>query len=186
MRLGLQPNPGTSPAAAPFFEAYQRSRIMERLSVEQRFWTKVNKDGPIHPIYGQCWEWTAAKTKHGYGVLRVKKKNLYMHRYSFSIHFWETSKNVLHKCDNPGCVNPGHLFEGTQLDNISDMIVKQRHSRGENNGNNKLNNDIVRWARANYIRGHKTLGGAAMARTFGVRTSVMLDAIYGSAWNHID
>jgi hypothetical protein len=90
-----------------------------RAPVEHRFWAKVNKDGPIHPTHGKCWLWTAGTLPAGYGRFAG---NL-AHRYSWRLHVGPipAGMSILHKCDTPSCVNPRHLFLGTQQDNLADM-----------------------------------------------------------------
>lgn len=78
---------------------------------------------------GGCWEWLGCINNKGYGRLTYKRKNKYAHRVSYEIHFGVslTSELVLHKCDNPRCVNPSHLFLGSQKDNMQDCAKKGRH-----------------------------------------------------------
>jgi len=91
---------------------------------EIRFWSKVNKDGP-----GGCWLWTAAKNSMGYGNILFEGKIRFSHRRS-----WEMANNqkippkmvICHRCDVPACVNPEHLFVGTQSDNGLDASRKGR------------------------------------------------------------
>lgn len=99
-------------------------RKYTRIPISQRFWSKVR-------IGDGCWEWTASTHKFGYGQLFVewKARPLQAHRVSWELHFGEIpkGKHVLHKCDNPLCVRPDHLFLGTHEDNLSDMNRKGRH-----------------------------------------------------------
>jgi HNH endonuclease len=92
--------------------------------MEDRFWEKVNKTEG-------CWVWTAFTTASGYGQIHRPGKTSgaeFSHRYSWIIHFGPIPDNlhVLHRCDNPPCVNPHHLFLGTQEDNMKDMGAKGR------------------------------------------------------------
>ena len=89
----------------------------------ENFWSKVNKTE-------SCWEWTRQKQKgFSYGKLTYKNKKRLAHRVSWFLTYGEWPSNnmcVLHKCDNPSCVNPDHLFLGTQQDNMRDMAIKNR------------------------------------------------------------
>ena len=90
-----------------------------------RFWQKVAKaDG--------CWNWTAATFSDGYGALKRKDgKQIKAHRYSYEIHFGDIPGNlcVCHACDNPRCVNPAHLWLGTNRENTADKTRKGRAVR---------------------------------------------------------
>jgi hypothetical protein len=90
-------------------------------SVWRRFWSKVQKTET-------CWLWTAAQV-NGYGALRVARQTLTAHRLSYIYHFGPIPDGlyVLHHCDVRICVRADHLFLGTHLDNIQDMVRKKRH-----------------------------------------------------------
>lgn len=89
-----------------------------------RFWSKVRKTK-------KCWIWTGAKILSGYGRFGIKNKAYYSHRISWSLVNGTIPKGfqILHKCDNPSCVNPNHLFIGTQKDNMLDMMKKGRKAK---------------------------------------------------------
>lgn len=110
--------------------------------------------------YSGCWLWTGAVTGSGYGAFRKES----VHRFSFRIHKSNIpmGSQVLHKCDTPLCVNPDHLFLGTQKDNITDCQSKGRNVRRSNHGMAKLND-----AKVCEIR-KSGLTNAALAREFGV------------------
>ena len=117
-------------------------------AVITRFWAKVRRSSG-------CWEWTASCAAKGYGQLVLKlsdgsQKRWLAHRLSWVLHFGEIPLGpgyhgtcVLHRCDNPKCVKPAHLFLGTNADNVHDMMVKGRMSlkraTGEAHGSAKLN-----------------------------------------------
>lgn len=105
---------------------------------ERAFWAKVN-------ITDGCWLWTATTNNKGYGNFKFNKKYVGAHRASWMIHNGPIPKGkfVLHTCDNPPCVNPDHLFIGTNEDNLKDMAKKGRSTRGEKNVNAVLTEERV-------------------------------------------
>jgi hypothetical protein len=112
-----------------------------------RFWSKVDKDAP-----NGCWEWTAALYGNGYGHFTITKRDhVSTHRFSYRLKHddFDQSLQVLHSCDNRKCVNPDHLFQGTQLDNMRDMHAKGRgrdsYEGGEAAPSTKLTTLEVRW-----------------------------------------
>jgi hypothetical protein len=86
-----------------------------------------------------CWMWIGARSTD-YGQLYVDGKVIYAHRLSYILHCDEIpdGMKVLHRCDNRWCVNPAHLFLGTQQDNMNDKVSKNRQAKGITNGNAKL------------------------------------------------
>lgn len=112
----------------------------------RNFWAKVNKDGPLpdqsNPHYaglGRCWVWTAIKNNGGYGRFGYAGKVGMAHKFSYLINGGDLADDkplVLHRCDNPSCVNPDHLFTGTHADNAEDKRQKDRCNpcHGETNG----------------------------------------------------
>jgi hypothetical protein len=94
-----------------------------------------------------CWIWVGLASKQGYGRMTIKKKQKLAHRYSWEFHFGEIPEKmfICHKCDNPPCVNPAHLFVGNRSDNAKDMVSKNRNrdDRGSNHPMAKLNEEKV-------------------------------------------
>ena len=81
------------------------------------------------PITG-CWNWTGALNNRGYGKMNYLGKNQYVHRISAHCYLnydLKSRLHVLHRCDNPACFNPKHLFMGTRFDNMKDCVLKGRH-----------------------------------------------------------
>lgn len=105
-------------------------------SLKEKFLDKHKSNG--------CWEWLGQKWESGYGYVRKtidhKIKHISAHRYFYTLYKgpFPEELDVLHKCDNPSCVNPDHLFLGTHSDNMKDMYNKQRRNvSGINNPNYK-------------------------------------------------
>ena len=100
---------------------------------EERFWDKVQVGSP-----SECWVWCGSRSGGRYGKFYFEGKLVQAHRYSYMLHYGEILPGlvVCHKCDNEGCVNPYHLFVGTQKDNVQDMFKKGRdnYARGSNHG----------------------------------------------------
>lgn len=97
-----------------------------------RYLSRVDRRGP-----DECWPWTASGTPEGYGQMRIgARQNILAHRVAYALAHGAIppGRLVLHRCDNPGCNNPAHLFLGTDRANSDDKIAKGRHAHGDRHG----------------------------------------------------
>ena len=159
-----------------------------------RFWSFVRKTET-------CWIWTGVRDKDGYGRTRpgTGKSYVLAHRFSYELHHGPipTGLHILHKCDNPPCVNPDHLFSGTNRDNIDDMVRKDRQlkgdrhplrlhpecvARGTRSAFAKLDDEKVRQVRILRAEG---LSCPAIARLYGVAKSTIQRSANGLSWAHV-
>lgn len=152
----------------------------------KRFWSKV----AISPDFTKCWEWQRP-TVGGYGIIAIggrKGRMIYAHRFSYEIAHGEipNEMKVLHECDNPICVNPAHLFLGTQADNMRDMNRKGRHAdvKGEKNRFHKLTAEQVRYVRNRFATGAATR--KELAVEMGVTTFAIQCIINRKTWKHVE
>lgn len=155
-------------------------------SALERFWNRVNKDGPVcYEHLGQCWEWVGPRLENGYG--KFGQQGL-THRYSWVIHndSIPDGLQVLHKCDNRCCVNPDHLFVGTPNDNMQDKIAKGNQVRGEDQGSHKLTEDEVKEIRRRYKRYSHTNGSGALAKEFNVSLTQIWRVAKSKHWRHVE
>lgn len=155
-----------------------------------RFWAKVNKDGPtLRPEIGSCWVWTGARIGDGYGYLNSKRRGAVLtHRYAWKLTHGEIpdDMNVLHRCDNPPCVRPEHLFLGTQSVNIADMWgkgrAKQNPRRGESHPFARLSEKDVRAIRNLRVSG---LSIGQIATQLRCSKSSVQGVLEGKTWVHV-
>lgn len=141
---------------------------------KELFEKKINKtDG--------CWEWKAAKDKDGYGFFSVDREIRYAHRIAYMLYVGEITNglHVCHKCDNPSCVNPDHLFLSTHRGNMEDRKNKGRYQsqKGELNNSAKITKQI-----SDAIKSMK-LSQRKIARLFGISKSQVGNIKRGNNWN---
>lgn len=162
-----------------------------------RFWDGV----PEWTKTGDCWEWELGTFRQGYGRLYVRRKSMLAHRISYELNVGPIPEGmfVCHKCDNPPCVNPSHLFLGTALDNMRDKVSKGRHGnvsgddhhsrcrpetvlRGVRHWNSKLTEDDV-------LRIHALHAGGMIQRRlcerFNASPQTVSAILKGIKWKHL-
>lgn len=141
-------------------------------SLLEAFWAHCTKGRP-----DECWPWTGITAHFGHGKLRFRHAQLYAHRASWEVHYGPipAGLNVLHKCDNPPCCNPHHLFLGTHADNHADMDDKGR-------GVTRLTkSDVVS------IRQQAQLGTphASIASQFGISRTTVWRIVKRKVWRRV-
>jgi hypothetical protein len=153
----------------------------------ERFWKRVNKEGPIpgfNAELGPCWVWTGTLLSTGYGQMAIGARERFStHRLAWLLHTGKSPDGQInHKCDNPSCVRPSHLYDGTQADNAKDAAERLRyHARG-NHCRAKINPDIVREIRMRRESG-ETL--QAIGDRFGITKQNVRLIVKGLAWVHV-
>lgn len=186
--------------------ATRKRKATEReATLREWFWSMVSKSEG-------CWTWTGQHTRAGYGHISfMGHRWRYAHRVA-----WELSNGpiphgrlVCHRCDNPGCVRPDHLFLGTQADNMRDMVSKGRNAsskgtarlphgdshwarlrpervrRGEQVNKAKLTAEEVLAIRAGYQRGRGNTNQVVLAKQYGVKQAAIWNILAGRTWKHI-
>jgi predicted XRE-type DNA-binding protein len=156
---------------------------MKKRPLSERFWEKVatREDDA-------CWNWTAFRNPKGYGLAHVAVGRSMVHAHRVA---WELVNGpvqhglvVCHRCDNPTCCNPSHLFLGSQADNVHDMVSKCRQRSGARPGRqtsaSKLTADMVEQIRA---RGQDGQRQREIAARFGVSQTTVSDVLRRRTWN---
>jgi len=155
----------------------------------QWFFKKVNANGPIPehlPELGQCHVWLAAITGRGYGQFRPTVA----HRFAWMLVHGPIPQDmlVLHKCDNPVCVNPDHLFIGTDADNARDKMLKDRSGKGRKRPGTGLRGECntsskLTWTEIRTIRHLRTFKSQrALAEHFKVDRKAIWKILHFKSW----
>jgi hypothetical protein len=159
-----------------------------------KFWLKAQK-------VGECWEWTGSRQSNGYGVLYPngkKQPREVAHRVAYKMEVGPIPEGhvVCHRCDNPPCVRPSHLFVGTQKDNIQDCKAKGRMNpykrHGEKNPRARLTREQVAEIRKLYVIGrykpnqkNAPYTSKKLAKMFGVAASTIRLVTCGRNWAEV-
>jgi len=156
----------------------KKMRLKQSGTIEDRFLSRFKKGKK-----DDCWNWLAHLDKDGYGILPANGPAIRAHRYSFE-HYNNTipvGMNICHKCDNPSCVNPHHLFLGTGKDNVHDMLNKRRDAIvGSKNNKAKLSEiDILKIRKSNKST-------QKLMIEYGVSKSTINRVKAKKTWRHVD
>lgn len=152
---------------------------------EKRFWEFV--PSPENRSEDGCWEWTGLLNNMGYGLISVKGKSTAASRFMWYLQSGEMPPShlfVCHRCDNPKCVNPKHLFLGTIYDNNADMVSKGRQGRGSK----KIKSSKLTESKVKEIRDLAASGISSkeLALRFGVQYGAIRKIVTRVRWNHVD
>jgi hypothetical protein len=162
-------------------------RSFPHIPANDRFWMSVKKGSG-------CWEWIGTKQDAGYGRIIISGKAVLAHRMSFEMHkgIIPPGMQVCHKCDNPPCVNPDHLFLGTAKDNAQDCISKGRKNAvgpkgrrvidGVAGNNRKLTPSDVLKIREDAVNG---MPNSDIAKKFNVSDSTISRIVNRNNWRHL-
>lgn len=163
-----------------FINGHQYKRY--EITFEEAFWKYVPKKES-----NECWEWQGTISPNGYGHMRYRDKDYVAHRVSYEFRHGPIPSGMFacHKCDNRGCVNPDHIFIGTQADNIADMIAKGRQHKayGSATSGAKLNDHLVVEIRKRYATGD--ISQQALGREYGVDGKTINAVIARKTWRHV-
>lgn len=162
-------------------------RVYTCIPPAERFWPKVDKRGP-----DECWLWLATRDANGYGSFDHARA----HRVAWALKHGAIPDGLLvcHRCDNPPCVNPDHLFVGTSADNMADMWSKGRGrngvrthpeacARGERHGSARLTESDVREIRTRCAAGESMV---AIAHEKGVARTTVWKVRARRTWKHVE
>lgn len=143
----------------------------------ERLLSKVKIDGGTG-----CWNWLGCKLNTGYGQIWAGGRARSTHRLSFELHrgVIPAGMNICHRCDNRLCINPDHMFLGTNAENMADKVSKGRQARGESIAQSKLTEeDVIA------IRASKGISQTSIAKQFGVSHDLIALVRSRKIWRHV-
>lgn len=157
----------------------------------EEFWASVDKT-PGQGPNGDCWIWTGARDRDGYGLTAYgrdrnipgRKGSQKSHRISYEVSTGPIPPglDVMHSCDNPPCCNPAHLSPGTRKDNMGDAVVRDRIPKGERSYATKLTNADVEQILVYSLAGYKK---SEVTKILDISYSIVGKVIDGLRWKHI-
>jgi len=161
-------------------------RLRDKIDKYQdRFWSRMEKTAG-------CWVWSGMTNQDGYGIVKFRhQKQVYVVMAHHLAYFYTNSHpgklHVCHHCDHPPCINPSHLYVGTNQDNMTDRNNKNRTARGEENGQAKLTETKVLQIRQ-CARDNPLLSLRAIAQKFNISKSAASSVIHYQTWTapHLD
>ena len=155
---------------------------MARKSIEERFWQKVDKNGPRKPhMKTRCWVFKKVKSGQ-YSQFKVDGRNKCSTHVRWYLRYGYWPKQLNHHCDVKTCVRLSHIYEGTQLQNVADRDQRGRTAKGERAGSTKLTRMHVWAIRALYRWGESQ---TSLARKFGVNRSNINHIVHRNTWKSL-
>jgi hypothetical protein len=158
----------------------QRRTVLRGEPLHIRLWAQVRTTGPR-----ECWPWVGPKDPDGYGRIESGRHRHPVHRVALEIHLRRALRPnhvAAHRCDNPPCCNPEHLFEATRAENNQDAKHKGRTARGERNGAAKLTATQVVEIVNRRIAGESA---GELAKEFGVSSRQIYYLARAERWRHV-
>jgi len=150
---------------------------MRPIPTRERFKSRIK-------ITAGCWAWQDSIDSIGYGMFNMHGVTSNAHRAAYELFIGEIPKGmcVLHRCDNPPCCNPKHLFLGTNQENTADRHKKGREARGESHGMSKLKEGEILTIRELYKQG---CSQSELARRYDVKQPAIWRIVRNKTWRHI-
>lgn len=168
-----------------FHPAVTPGKLNRFVPAASRFWAQTNKL-PADPELAArgCWQWTGGTDEHGYGRIKRNGKTIHAHVFAWELFNGPMEPGMwgLHKCDHPVCVNPEHIYPGTQIENMRDVSVRLRRA-GERNPRAKLGAEDVRAMRAMWEAGERNK--SKLSRIYNVSNALVGKIIRRELWKHI-
>lgn len=158
------------------FVDWDNHRSVKHCSIKCRLMDAIEVDPDT-----DCWNWQGTRQWSGHGEIHYEGKTSRAHRVSYRAFKGEIPDGmaVCHSCDNPACINPDHLWLGSQAENLADMREKGRGTEGQTHPNAKLTEAAVREIRASKETSH------ALGRKYGVSHSLIVNVRQRKAWRHV-